>query len=225
MIEVVPAIIPKSHTHLSEQVEKVFTYVSRIQVDIMDGKYTPSTSWPYSDTDNSAFQKLVDSGEMLPHTDVVEYELDMMVERPEEHIDEWIRAGFKTLIIHIESTEKLDEIIETAKEREIAIGLAFKPSTSLEGIKKYVDRVAFVQCMGNDKIGYHGVSLDSAVLLKISQLRAMYRELIISIDIGVTKETAQVLVDRGVSKLVSGSAIYGSEDIKTTIETFKHLSI
>ena len=66
--------------------------------------------------------------------------------------------------------------------------------------------------MGNDKIGYHGVELDKKVLQSIKDLRNRHRKLIISIDIGVNFDTSPLLVEAGVSKLVSGSAIYSSFD-------------
>ena len=48
-------------------------------------------------------------------------------------------------------------------------------------------------------------------------LRIRYENVIISVDIGVNFETAPKLVEAGVSKLVSGSAIYSSEDIGEAI--------
>ena len=135
-----------------------------------------------------------------------------------------MKIGFKTLIIHIESTKQLSQIIKKATEHSVVIGLALKPATSLDQLDEYIDRIAFVQFMGNNKIGYHGVSLDSFVLPKISTLRAKHPELIIGIDIGVTATTVQILVDHGVNKLVSGSAIYNSENIEETIKNFQSLN-
>lgn len=223
MIEVVPAIIPDNFAHLTDEVEKVAKFVSRIQVDVMDGKYAPSKSWPYSNERDWAYLQLLEGKTHLPHITEISYELDMMVENPEEHIDDWMKVGFKTLIIHTESTKQLPQIIEKATEHSVDVGLALKPATSLEQLDTYIEQIAFVQFMGNNKIGYHGVSLDSFVLPKISTLRAKYPELIIGIDIGVTEETVQILVDHGVNKLVSGSAIYNSEDIEETITWFKSL--
>lgn len=235
MIEVVPAIIPENFEHLLEEVEKVAPFVSRIQIDVMDGIYAPTKSWPYSDdtTGTLMFEKLVNKEESLPELKTITYELDMMVEKPENHFLKWINAGIKSLIIHVESTKELQSIINTAREKYVGVGIALKPRTPIESIYEWIDGVSstgspnidFVQFMGNNNIGYHGMSLDSFVLPKISQLRKKYPELIIGIDIGVNIETAPILVESGVTKLVSGSAIFKSDDIEKTIETFKTLDL
>jgi len=233
MIEVVPAIIPENFKHLCGEVEKVVPFVSRVQVDVMDGKFAPTTTWPYNGRDELTFEKLVKKEETLPHVKSLIYELDMLVEKPEEHIDKWMAAGIKSLIIHIESTNELQSIIERAKEKYVEVGIALNPSTRVELLDPWIDQVdsadspqvAFVQFMGNDKIGYHGVSLDSFVLPHITRLRKKHPALIISIDIGVTEETAPILVEAGVSRLVSGSAIFNSENIEETIKTFQSLSV
>ena len=59
MIEVVPAIIPENFGHLSEEVEKVASLVSRVQIDVMDGNFAPVKSWPFRRENDSMFRKLV----------------------------------------------------------------------------------------------------------------------------------------------------------------------
>ena len=49
----------------------------------------------------------------------------LMVENPEEVIDDWIQSGVHRIIIHYESTEKLGEIIEKIKNRDIGYPLTF----------------------------------------------------------------------------------------------------
>ena len=231
MTEVIPAIIPEYFAEIREHVERVVQYVSRVQVDIMDGQFAPTKSWPFNERDRWTFEKLVHKEITLPHAKKLIYELDMMVEKPEEYIDDWIAAGFRALIIHIESTSALQSIIEKIRGKSgrrgergaIEIGIAFKPGTPLEALDEWIPHIDFVQHMGNDNIGYHGVSLDSFVLPKITRLREKYPELIIGIDIGVTTETAPLLVESGANRLVSGSAIFNSENIEETIKQFKAL--
>jgi ribulose-phosphate 3-epimerase len=77
--------------------------------------------------------------------------------------------------------------------------------------------------MGNDTLGHHGVELDEKVLERIKILREKYPDLPIAIDIGVDQETAPALVEAGVTKLVSGSAIFNTDDIIDTVERFRNL--
>ena len=53
----------------------------------------------------------------------------------------------------------------------IKIGIAINIKTPLEQIFPLINNVDFVQCMGNDKIGYQGVLLDEQVYKKIEILR------------------------------------------------------
>lgn len=216
MTEVIPAIIPQSLENLKEDIAKVAPFVSLVQIDIMDGKFAPSTSWPFSESQNG----MVDALRSNFSQDVrIAFELDMMVEHPETYFDTWSDFGVETFIIHVESTDKLTELIKTLREKGKGVALALKPSTPTQVIENYIEQIDFVQCMGNDKIGYHGVQLDEKVFEKIKDLRNRHKELIISVDIGVNFETAPKLVAAGVNKLVSGSAIFGSNDIGNAIRT------
>ena len=77
--------------------------------------------------------------------------------------------------------------------------------------------------MGIEKIGFQGQSFDERVLHKVNDLRERFPELIISIDGGVSLETAPLLIKAGANRLVAGSAILKSEDIEKTIKEFQSL--
>ena len=146
------------------------------------------------------------------------FELDMMVEHPEIYFDEWIQFGINTFIIHYESTDNHEELFEILRKEGKGVALAFKPSTPIDDFAHLVEQVDFVQCMGNDKIGYHGVELSDDALKAIKDLRNRFKDSIISCDIGVTFETAPKLIEAGVNKLVSGSAIYNSDNAQEAIQ-------
>jgi pentose-5-phosphate-3-epimerase len=67
--------------------------------------------------------------------------------------------------------------------------------------------------MGSDNIGHHGEELDPAVLDKIRDFKKKYPEMVAGVDIGVNHDTAGELVEAGATRLVSGSAIFYSENI------------
>ena len=49
MIEIIPAIMPRSFQELREAAESVNGLVGTAQIDIMDGIFVPEKSWPYSE--------------------------------------------------------------------------------------------------------------------------------------------------------------------------------
>ena len=222
MITIVPAIISENLDDLQRQVKIVSPFIDLVQVDIMDGKFAPSLSWPYLGSQMSELRAIKSKEELLG-VSIVDYELDVMIEDPEAEVDEWIDAGVRSLIIHIESTSNLQDIIDRTKARGAGVALALQPETDNDVLYKWIEQIDFVQFMGSQKIGYHGVELDKNVLDKIRDLRNRYKELIIGVDIGVNLETAPGLVRAGANKLVSGSTIFESSDIGGTIEALAHL--
>ncbi|GMU73898.1 MAG: ribulose-phosphate 3-epimerase [Candidatus Campbellbacteria bacterium] len=225
MIEVVPAIIPDTYEDITAKAGLVRSSVSRVQLDVADGTYAPSKTWPYNG-DDGHMQRLASEDEGLPLWDEINYEVDLLIDEPEKEIDTWIRVGVAAAVVHIESTKAHGDIFKKLKDADIEVGWAITPSTPNEVLFSILEAHGvpdFVQCMGSDDIGYHGVSLDERVYEKIEEIRARYPELPIAVDIGVSEETAPQLVDAGATKLVSGSAIFGSENIKATIERLKNL--
>lgn len=223
MIAVVPSIIPEDFAQLEREMGLVDLLVPKVQVDVIDGKYAPTTSWPYNGRDREKWERIRAQDDGMPYWETLSFEVDMMVEKPEEHVDDWISAGAETLIIHIESTNKLDEIFSNVISRGAGVALALKPSTPIELLAPVIDKVQFIQCMGNDKIGYHGVELDESVLRKIRDMKTRWPDVILGIDIGVNEETAPKLVEAGVTHLASGSAIYQSGDIAAMIKSLQSL--
>ncbi len=221
MAQILPAIIPSSFDDLNSKIDLVSSYVNSIQVDIIDGNFAPSKSWPFIEGNIVDYVSLLSGGHVIHALDDIVFELDMMVVNPENYINGFVDLGIDTFIIHLGSTVKMEHVINQVRENQRGLGLAIKPSTPIEDIASYINRVDFVQIMGNDKIGYHRIELDENVFQKVRDLRNRYKNIIISIDIGVNFSTASKLIEAGVDKLVSGSAIYESENIEEAIQKLK----
>jgi ribulose-phosphate 3-epimerase len=72
-------------------------------------------------------------------------------------------------------------------------------------------------------MGYHGQEVDPIVFEKIRELRAKFPNIPISGDGGVTIDNAHEWVKAGATRLVSGSAIYQSDNISETIDELRIL--
>jgi ribulose-phosphate 3-epimerase len=158
----------------------------------------------------------------LPCWELIDYEVDLMVSKTEEEFRRWVSAGAARIIIHIESLPDPKKLIDEYKG-VINIGLALNPETSLDTILPYIHDIDFLQCMGIQKIGFQGQKLHDAVLSRISHLRDSYPDLIISIDGGVTRDNAELLVTAGARRLVSGSAIFESTNPLEVIHSMESL--
>jgi len=205
---IVPAIIPESLDHLQTRLRDVHHVVNRVQIDVLDGSYTPTKSWPYEGVSKDTFEAIRRQDEGLPFWQDFDFEIDLMVEKPEEHIEEWALAGAACLIIHVETTKKLVDVARQCAERRLEFALALKPSTDTGALEPVIDQALFVQVMGNDRIGYHGVALDDAALATVQAVREQWPEMLIGVDIGVNEETIPKLAAVGVRRFAVGSAIF-----------------
>ena len=75
----VPAVLPISREDLEVKLAlfEQMPSVSRVQIDSVDGIFAKPATWPYSDP--KGLSALGSAGEMLPHIERFEYEIDLMV--------------------------------------------------------------------------------------------------------------------------------------------------
>ncbi|MFA6000288.1 MAG: hypothetical protein WC783_04940 [Candidatus Paceibacterota bacterium] len=230
MSEIIPAILPKHYEDLKNKISLVRNFVPVVQIDICDGVFVPSRTWPYeSSSTDPYFNRILNEEEGLPFWEDIDFELDLMVVDAVENFDLYNKLGAKRLIFHIEAIKDLEsfrdflEGIDPYMREVVEIGVAINPSTALEKLYTLVPQIDFIQCMGNDKLGFHGVELEEKVYDRIKVLRKKYFDLPIAVDIGVNRETAPLLIDAGADKLVIGSAIFNSSDIIGAIDDFRQL--
>lgn len=212
MIKVLPAIIPINKIQLEEEIKKVSSFADLVQVDISDGTFAPVKTWPYNGRDTEYFENLKNQNDGWPKWEDVDIELHLMVSHPENMLNEWISTGISTVVAHIEATTDFQKVIDTCRENSVSVGVAIKPSTDISKIENFVSQVDFIQVMGSDNIGRHGIELENIAVDTIKELRSKFPERIIAIDIGVNEDTAETLVNAGANKLISGSAILNAVD-------------
>lgn len=229
MIEIIPAIMPEDFADLSNKVARVSGEVKWVQLDIMDGDFVPEKTWPYLG-EIMDFKKLQREDLGLPMWEKINYEVDLMVSSPDRDAFEWISAGAARLILHIESHPNVLGIIQSihrdfgrSSESTTApeIGVAIGSKTSIEVLEKYISYIDFVQFMGIDEIGFQGQPFSKNVISRISEFHKIHGEITISVDGGVNDETAPLLIQNGVTRLVSGSYIYESVDVREAIKNLK----
>lgn len=231
MREIIPAIIPKDFYDLQEKMSLVRKFASLVQIDVLDGKLTPEPSWPYNVTYDKDFEDIKREKKGFPHWEGMDFEIDLMVLNPFVLWQDWFNAGAKRIIFHIESKTNWVALIEEFKKHSVdkdlpfytELGFAIDINTPNESLKPFIADTDFIQCMGIERIGFQGEPFDERVIEKIKQIKNLYPEIPISVDGGVSLESAQELVAAGAERLVAGSAIFGSENIKETIEEFQNL--
>jgi ribulose-phosphate 3-epimerase len=170
--------------------------------------------------DRESFEAIRREDNGLPYWQDFDFEIDLLLQHPEEHIEEWAIAGAACLIVHVETTDKLADILADCKSRRIEVALALKPSTDIDVLAPYVSELVFVQCMGNDHVGRHGVPLDPRALEHVRAIKERWPDVVVGVDIGVNEETLPKLKEAGATRFAVGSAIFESGD---SVRAFKHL--
>jgi len=204
MKKIIPAIIPKSLDDLCAQISLVKSATNSFQVDIVDGKFVPFTSWPALDGGMPS-----DMNKVIGDFDI---ELDLMIQRPEYTISMWLETNASRFVIHVESSDDIRICIDKVKEAGKKVALSLNNDTDISEIEEHINRIDYVQCMGIAEIGRQGNSFDERVLDRVSSLKKKHPELEVSVDGSVNFETIQRLRDAGVDRFVSGSAIFGNDN-------------
>lgn len=229
---ITPAVLPSSREDLKEKLALLgnISSISRIQIDVVDGKFATPASWPYIAPEELG--DMVASGDMLPNLHRVEYEIDLMCLDPREAAEAWLALGASRLTFHAESTTDIRRLISFAHTRLgcgpvscglVPFGLALNIESDLSLIEPYFDQIDYVQFMGVARIGRQGQPFDRRVLEKIRIFHARYPKILIQVDGGVSLETAKELLARGVSQLVVGSAILRATDPSIEMMKFESL--
>lgn len=225
-IKIIPAIMPNDYEDLESKVNLVRNKVDWVQVDVMDGKYTGSYSWPYG-VRWKHFEEMVNGDEGFPYWKDVEYELDLMVSEPYVEALKWVSTGIGRIVLHWKTISEGDyvNLISQLKDAGIEVGVALLPTESYSEIESILDKIDFVQFMGIKKVGFQNQPFAPEVLDNIRNFREKYPEKIISVDGAVDMSTAKDLVDAGANRLVSGSFVFegsAEDNIDDLLDSIEH---
>lgn len=226
MIQIIPAILPQTFADIRTAAQKIAGHAPRAQIDIVDGVFAPNKTWPYVNDDRDfIFEKLSKEDMGLPEWSRLEYELDMMIEKPADVYEAWISAGISTLIPHLESAPEaeLAHIMKGARARGVGFGIAVLPTTPTSAIERWFNDADFIQVMGSPTIGRQGTPLEEVALDRIRDIKRVHPACVIAIDIGVNTETIPTLIGVGVTKFVAGSAIWKSDDPISALKALQSL--
>ena len=225
MIEIIPAILPKSYSELEEKLASIQGAASTAQIDAVDGIFAPSKTWPYQG--GEMFSSIVAQEAGLPFWEDFDFQFDCMVSHALRDAGDFISAGASSIVIHGAGKDALATLEQLQNERAgefgVALGVALLPGDEASVFAQYKDLVDFVQVMGIARVGFQGSEFDPRSLNLISALRRDNPELTIQIDGGVRLENARQIAHAGANRLVVGSAIFSQSDPRAAIEALKRV--
>lgn len=213
MIKIAPSILSADFSKLGEEIVKIADAgADMVHIDVMDGHFVPNLTLGAPIV--KALRKVTD----LP------FDVHLMINNPENLIDDFIDAGADIITIHMESTNHLHRLIQRIKSKGVKAAVSLNPATPLNTLEEILVDLDMVLLMSVNP-GFGGQSFIPATLDKISRLKEMINAKKLNIDIqvdgGINLETAPEVIKHGANILVAGSAVYGSKDVKDTITKLK----
>ncbi len=168
-------------------------------LDVMDGHFVPNLSF------GPALVAAVRARTKLP------LDVHLMIEDPLRYLPAFQKAGGTTLVFHLESRSPPDEVIRAAHALGTEVGAAIKPETPFHEVAPYVDRVEQVLVMSVHP-GFSGQAFLPEVLPKVVAARQTLDRLgtggDLSIDGGITAETAPQAAAAGATFFVCGNSVF-----------------
>jgi len=219
-VSIIPAILPKDYTDLVSKLGIVRGTERLVQIDVCDGHFVNSVTFPFQRGDDAYWARIVHEDEGLPLWQEFDFEVDLMVKEPAAMARDWFKAGATRIILHVGSSKDLVPLIEELAPL-VEVGIAISSTANIEELKGLIEKVAFVQVMGIARIGFQGEAFDKRCLETISRVRALYPTLPIHVDGGVSPDTAGDLVNAGATGLISGSFILSSVYPMAAIQELK----
>ncbi|MGH2957921.1 MAG: ribulose-phosphate 3-epimerase, partial [Solirubrobacterales bacterium] len=187
---VAPSILSSDFSRLGAQVEEVMAAGARlIHVDVMDGHFVPPiTIGPL--VAGSIADQVHDAGGAI--------DVHLMIERPEDHIEEFARAGADCITFHAEATPHANRTLNAIRELGCLAGLALNPGTPVEAATELVGHADVFLCMTVNP-GWGGQSFIESSPDKVARLRRTVGETTIEVDGGIEPETAAGVAAAGAS--------------------------
>jgi pentose-5-phosphate-3-epimerase len=172
MTEIIPAVLAQDFNELNERLAKFVNITNIVQIDICDGKFVPSVSWPMNSKDQAGVEAILEEESGMPFWEQLDFEFDLMVLNAHKQFDFFTRLGAKKIIFHLEAEteDSFKEFLESLDpyfKDNIEIGLAINTTTDISKLDPFVNYVDFIQCMGIAHDGFQGEQFDERVFGQI----------------------------------------------------------
>lgn len=202
--KIAPSILSADFATLGQQVKTLEEGgADYIHIDVMDGCFVPSISFGLPIV--QAVRRIT----TLP------LDVHLMVTHPERHIAGFAAAGADVITIHAEATAHLHAALTSIRAVGCRAGVAINPHTPVSIAELLWGTLDLLLVLAVNP-GLAGQKLLPEMLPKIEALRRLAdsagrTDLEISVDGGITIETAPLVRQRGASILVAGTVIFGAE--------------
>ncbi len=181
---------------------------THFQIDVVDGLFADMYTVTPSDLDSVDWHGLT-------------HEYHLLVNEPDEYLEEVVRSGATKVIAQIERMHRRQEFILTAQEHNLIVGFALDLHTPISDLTDQelhqLDQILLMAVPA----GFAGQTLQPQVIDKVKQLKRRGFSKPICIDGGVNSKNLSSLKAAGATQFAVNSDLWHdnliSENLKTLL--------
>ena len=181
-------------------------------LDVMDGHFVPNITF------GPALVRSVRGRTKLP------LDIHLMIEHPTKYAEAYAKAGGDTLVFHLEAKDSADEAIRAVRAAGAKVGAALRPDTPFDRVAPHVERLDQILVMSVYP-GFSGQAFLPDVLPKVAAARAALESRggdgDVSIDGGITPETAGEAAAQGATFFVCGNSVFASGSVADNLKSLR----
>ena len=213
---IAPSILSADFANLGKDVSDVIDAgADFIHFDVMDNHYVPNLT-----VGPMVCKSLRDYG-----INAV-IDVHLMISPVDEIIPDFAQAGANYITFHPEATKHVDRTIKLIKDHGCKPGVVLNPATNVSILEYCLDQIDMVLLMSVNP-GFAGQKFIESTYDKIVEVREMIDavnpSIRLEVDGGLNLENIGRAARSGADTFVAGSAIFNSENYKTTISQMREI--
>ena len=212
-MKIIPTIFAKNKKEFDSKFLKLVRVSKDLQIDFMDNGFVKTRS--------------VSLKELPSFRGKGRFEAHLMVNNPENYIDELKKKGFFKILFHCESVRDLNELnrlVFLIRSRKMQAWIVFNPKTDFNRIFDVLEKIhsglSGIMLMGHVS-GVEGKPLDTNVIRRVINLKRMYNKVKIQIDGGVNDNNIIALKNAGVDIVNVGSFLSKARNPKEVLKLLR----
>ena len=181
-----------------------------IHVDVMDGKFVPNKTMPFSEMKHI--------GEFTSKR----LDVHLMVEKPSKYIPLYAELNSEYITFQMEVDEDIEEDLKMIKKYSIKCGLAIKPDTKVSKLVPYLPYLDLILVMSVEP-GKGGQAFITDSENKIKEVKTLLKEYnidaIINVDGGINDRTIAMCSEADM--VSAGSYVVLSDNFQEKISSLR----
>lgn len=195
----------------------------------IDRAESSGVDWIHYDVMDGVFVKNISFGEpvLKSISPIINLPIDahLMIVDPIRYIDNYADLGVRGITFHYEAASDIQAVIDKIRSRGLKVGMAIKPETTVKQILPYIHELDMVLVMTVEP-GFGGQVFMPETLDKVREVREYIDkrglDVRVQVDGGINRDTAQLVKEAGADVLVSGSYIFGAQDINEAVNSIRN---